>query len=104
MKGFSLVELLIAMFILSVSLLALYKAQITALRSAQHGYWYSFAVQQLTAIIESFGTENQLQLIQLQQHTKRELPQGQLSLSKNKPKITWQEPEQQVTIQTNWED
>ena len=51
-QGFSLLELLIALIILSIGLLAFAKAQVTALRDNQAAHFYSIANTQALSIAE----------------------------------------------------
>ena len=52
MQGFSLIEVLVAVLILSLGLLGVASLQIVSLRSTQDAYYRSIATVQLTAMIE----------------------------------------------------
>lgn len=50
--GFSFIEVLMALFILSIGLLGLMELQIVSLKESQQNYYYSIAQVQLTAMLE----------------------------------------------------
>lgn len=56
--GFNLIEVLIALFILSFGLLALAELQLAALRSVEEAYWQSVASVRMAAILERFRATN----------------------------------------------
>jgi prepilin-type N-terminal cleavage/methylation domain-containing protein len=53
-RGFSLLEVLISLFILSLGLLGIAGLEIISFRNTQESYWQSVAVTQLTSVFERF--------------------------------------------------
>jgi prepilin-type N-terminal cleavage/methylation domain-containing protein len=52
MAGFSLIEILITLFVISVGILGIIGLQLSSLRVTQNAYFQSIAITQLTALIE----------------------------------------------------
>jgi len=52
MKGFALIEVLVALFILSLGLLGIAGMQLSALQHSQEGYWHSLASTQVSSMFE----------------------------------------------------
>jgi len=52
MKGFALIEVLVALAILSLGLLGIAGMQLSALRHSQDAYWHSLATTQLSSFFE----------------------------------------------------
>ncbi|MGB6976921.1 MAG: prepilin-type N-terminal cleavage/methylation domain-containing protein [Gammaproteobacteria bacterium] len=53
-QGFSLLEVLVSLFIISLGLLGIAGLEIIALRDTQESYWQSVAVTQLSSVFERF--------------------------------------------------
>lgn len=54
MKGFALIEVLVALFILSLGLFGIAAVQLSALQYSQDAYWQSLATTQLSSLSERF--------------------------------------------------
>jgi len=81
MRGFSLIEALVAIFILSFGLLALAGSQITALRNTQQAYWISLANSRASSLLERFSINSspasrQQESVLWNSINKQELPNG----------------------------
>jgi len=83
-SGFSLLEVLIALLILSVGLLGFARAEILAIRYNQAAYWQSLAQSQINSLTEQLracGTNNFICLSQeisvWQNESKNLLPESQ---------------------------
>lgn len=76
-KGFSLLEVLIALIILSLGILSIAKLQTSSLVNSYNDYLYSIASEQIAAMFErsQIGIANQ-ELISWQQNVASLLPQG----------------------------
>ncbi len=85
MKGFSLLEVLISLFILSVGLLALAKLQVAAMINIHEAYLQTLAsvrLRSITAIIKTLPQDQLAGEIQHWNAVNRErFPQGQSSVS-----------------------
>lgn len=55
MKGFALIEVLVALLILSLGLLGIAGMQLAALQHSQEAYWRSLAATQLSSFFESLS-------------------------------------------------
>ena len=81
MRGFSLIEALIAIFILSFGLLALAGSQITALRNTQQAYWISLANSRASSLLRRLSVNHsqnarQRELILWNKINQAEVPDG----------------------------
>ena len=94
MKGFSLIEVLLALFIISFGLLSIAALQTTALRRSYDSYLHSIAVTQLAAMFDRLqvGSIEKESIIWNQVNAEL-LPQGQ----GNYPVICWFERLEQKT-------
>lgn len=96
MRGFSLIEALVAIYILSFGLLALAGSQITALRNTQQAYWISLANSRASSLLKRLSVNDsataRLQELMLWNKINlQELPDGSgnyLCQSKNKCTVT----------------
>ncbi len=81
MRGFSLIEALVAIFILSFGLLALAGSQITALRNTQQAYWISLANSRASSLFKRLSVNHstsarQGELLLWNKFNQQELPDG----------------------------
>lgn len=78
--GFTLLEVLVTLFILSLLLLALNAMQLTALRNTTSAYYFSVATEQLQSMAErleaTHGNPSSLQLLKWNEQNKTILPEG----------------------------
>jgi len=87
--GFSLLEVLIALLILSISLLAFAQAELTALRNIQNSYFINIAILQSDSLAEELrACENQKfcinhEIKQWQARIPKLLPQGKTKIDAN---------------------
>lgn len=87
-NGFTLIEILISLILLSVALLMLDASEISALRQSRAAYFHSVAQNQIKVIFYQIGVANpNVNLIHLQQEWNKKnaevLPQGFGTLEKN---------------------
>jgi Tfp pilus assembly protein PilV len=89
--GFSLIEVLVSFFLLSLMLLGLDAMQITALRQAKTACYFSVATQQLNVMAERLDvlkdSDPTEQLTRWNQQNQTVLPQGRGTLSGNYPQF-----------------
>ena len=81
-KGFTLLEVLLAMFILSFALLSITGMQLSALSHSRESYYYNLAVMQLNCMLERLRANTSItarnnELQRWNQINTRLLPQGQ---------------------------
>ncbi len=80
-RGFALLELLIAMFIVAVAILGVVRLQVLAIQNSNQAYWYSMATEQVESLAELLRASNftptMQQVIAWQQHLATVLPAGQ---------------------------
>lgn len=97
MKGFSLIEVLVALVIMSIALLASLQWQIRAVQLNQSSYLQSLAVSELQSTFESVLDDWRLSVQQ-------SLPKGKLVLDDCSTSIqwfnTWNAEEQQIKVIT----
>jgi type IV pilus assembly protein PilV len=91
-NGFTLLEVLVSLFILSLLLLGLDAAQTKALQSAKSVYYFNVATEQLRSIMErlqAINTPNDINALQLlwDEQNARVLPQGRGEIDNSPPLI-----------------
>ena len=93
-SGFSLIEVLVSLLLLSFILLSFDAAEIVAFRKSRDAYYFSIAVNQLNAMKERLrvfknhsGLEQQIELWNLQ--NQEVLPQGKGIVTEQQIKINW---------------
>ncbi|HLB42192.1 MAG TPA: hypothetical protein VJN02_04970 [Gammaproteobacteria bacterium] len=78
--GFSFIEILISLFILSLALLGLDAIHLSTLREVKSAYYFSIAIQQLNNMIERLSIANRENLIEEERRwniqNQHALPQG----------------------------
>lgn len=82
MKGFALIEVLVALLIVSIGLLGIAGMQVSALRYSQDAYWHSLATTQISSFFECLrvnrsGSVRAKELDRWNQLNARLLPQGE---------------------------
>ena len=95
--GFSLIEILIATFVLTIGLLGITAIYINSFQKAKSSYWRTLAGSQLISIMEVMpilGNE----FSSLQQDVERNLPHGEIILKGNTAKVCWRERKEQYCI------
>ncbi len=90
--GFTLLEILITLFILSLLLLGLNAMQLTALRKTTAAYYFSVATEQLHSMAERLhatnGSNNMLSQLSWNEQNKEVLPQGVGTINENTSNAT----------------
>jgi prepilin-type N-terminal cleavage/methylation domain-containing protein len=88
-KGFSLLELLIAVCIFSLGLLEIASFEISSLNRVQDAYWKSLAISAVTTIIEQ-QKSNSKDCSNWQKYVVKLLPHAQGKCTANKISLCWQ--------------
>lgn len=83
--GFSLIEVLIAAFILAVGLLGAASLYISSLKRTEDAYWRTLATSQLVALMEQQKAGDNLNT----NECKNLLPHGECKIENEKIKICW---------------
>ena len=91
-NGFTLLEVLVSLFILALLLLGLDAVQMKALHSVKSAYYFSVATEQLNSMLERLQTthyQNNIDSLQLlwNEQNKRVLPQGRGTISLAPPNV-----------------
>lgn len=88
--GFSLLELVISLTLLSIILLGFDAVQITMLNYAKNNYFYTLADQQLDSIVERLqAQQGDYDLAAWNLHNKSVLPNANAWLEDGQVKISW---------------
>ena len=83
--GFSLIEVLVAVFILAVGLLGVAGLYINSLKRTEDAYWRTLATSQLVALMEQQKAGDNLKLSECENL----LPHGECKIEARKIKICW---------------
>jgi prepilin-type N-terminal cleavage/methylation domain-containing protein len=90
-SGFTLLEVLISLFILSLLLLGLDAAETQALRQAKAVYYFNVAREQLNSMVEQLQTTQGAEFANIEakwnEQNKQILPQGKGQISKQLPQF-----------------
>jgi type IV pilus modification protein PilV len=107
MKGFALIEVLVALLILSLGLFGIVGMQLSALRHSQDAYWHSLATTQLSSFFDSLrvnrsDTARAKELDRWNALNARLLPEGKGSYACNhvhcEIKVLWRSHKQQHSL------
>jgi len=95
MSGFSFIELLVSLLLLSIALLGLDLTEITALRSTREAYFLSVATQQLENAENRLRVNHQISAVLpiWNQQNQILLPEGHGEISGTICKICWRNTE-----------
>lgn len=95
--GFSLLEVLIATFILVFGLLGIVSIYLSSFKRVEDSYWYTLANSQLMGIAEqqrAFGNGCTV----WKQDCERLLPRGECRCENNRIKVCWQGKQKQSCV------
>jgi prepilin-type N-terminal cleavage/methylation domain-containing protein len=93
--GFSLVEVLIAVFILTIGLLGVAGLYIASLKRTEDAHWRTLATSQLVALMERQKAGDNLNWSEC----KNLLPHGECKIDAKKVKICWDRKNKKYTKQ-----
>ncbi|CAL7963884.1 type IV pilus assembly protein PilV [Gammaproteobacteria bacterium] len=93
--GFSLIEILIAVFILAIGLLGVAGLYITSLKRTEDAYWRTLATSQLVSLMEQQKAGDNLKWSECENL----LPHGECKIDTGKIKICWDRKNKKDTKQ-----
>lgn len=85
MRGFSLIEVLIAAFILTFGLLGIAALYINSLKQTENAYWRTLAISQWIVMTE----QQKVGDTKILDHNCSLLPHGNCKYQENKPLVCW---------------
>ena len=96
--GFSLLEVLIAIFILAFGLLGITGIYINSYKRMENSYWHTLAISELFALTEQSSVSD-YNCLSWSKECERLLPQGECKCNAKEIKVCWKSEQKRQCLQ-----